>query len=265
MSDEDINEKNDKAENIADPVTEAQEENQPENLSTEEDDSRDPNRPIDVRFALRINISDRDLSKMVSVYRGIAIKTSVISAVLLLITCILPSLSDEDMVFPYSMLFWFVLILTAVRTIVSVRDIMRDKDYYLQKMAIAAIISEDKDKDTDTKDDNSDAEVDDRRPETLKEEFLSGFRVRYVSAKIKSFVLMLLAVYGTTYFGDFLMLRDGLSSLSTSKAILVIACFIILFLVAMRAVYFCCILGKIDYFRMGTKRMVVRARKNSES
>jgi hypothetical protein len=169
------------------------------------------------------------------------------------------------MVFPYSMLFWFVLILTAVRTIVSVRDIMRDKDYYLQKMAIAAIISEDKDKDTDTKDDNSDAEVDDRRPETLKEEFLSGFRVRYVSAKIKSFVLMLLAVYGTTYFGDFLMLRDGLSSLSTSKAILVIACFIILFLVAMRAVYFCCILGKIDYFRMGTKRMVVRARKNSES
>ena len=165
MSDEDINEKNDKAENIADPVTEAQEENQPETLSPEEDASRDPNRPIDVRFALRINISDRDLSKMVSVYRGIAIKTSVISAVLLLITCILPSLSDEDMVFPYSMLFWFVLILTAVRTIASVRDIMRDKEYYLQKMAIAAIISEDKDKDANAKDGNSDAEVDDRRPE----------------------------------------------------------------------------------------------------
>ena len=90
------------------------EENNPDDNTT---NSPDNSNDVNVKFALRINISDRDLSKMVSVYRSIAIKTSVISAVLLLITCILPSLSDEDMTFPYSMLFWFVLILTAVRTI----------------------------------------------------------------------------------------------------------------------------------------------------
>ena len=228
-------------------------------------DNHDFGSPSGMKFEFRVNVSEADLDRLAGAHRAAAIRMAAISAVLFLVTLMLPSFSDEEMTFPASMLFWFVLVLTATRTVVSLKDILRDRDYFVQNVIISSLLAPlDGTGDASGTDGSTGHSGNDAALRELREQFLESFRVRFIRTRIFHFVITLIAVYGTTYFGDFLI-RTGLSSLSVFRSILVAVSFTLLFLLAMRTMYLSCILTKEAFFRMATSDMIIRSGKNPES
>ncbi|WP_019001563.1 hypothetical protein [Succinimonas amylolytica] len=220
-----------------------------------------PGSPDGMRFEFRVNVPESELDRMAGAHRAAAIRTAVISAVLLMTTVILPSFSDEEMTFPAAMLFWFVLVLTATRTIVSIKDFLQDREYFVQNVVISSLLSP-----PDEAGDGTGADGNPERSAALREvrlKFLETFRIRFLKTRIFHFMIMLLAVSGTAYFGNFII-RNGFSSLSSLKSILVALSFTLLFLLAMRTMYLSCILTREAFFRMATSSMTIRSGKNSE-